>query len=190
MGVLERDLGDTYCGSRMAYFYCDFRRQHFQDPITLIASLAAQLCYQFGWCPTDLELACNQSNNYPGQRKRPSFKNLAKTLQEYARDSKIFLLIDALDECSSRDEVLHFLMDLTKSKQNINVLVTGRDEPNIREELTSVTRLEIETRLHDVESDIQRYIDHRLQSDRKLHWLSASVKSEIGYALRTDSGGM
>jgi hypothetical protein len=156
----------------------------------VIGSLVAQLCSQFGWYPEELELAFDHSSNIAGQKRRPSFSVLRDTLLSFAGDNKIILLIDALDECGRRKDVLDFISNLKEATRYINILITSRDESDIQEALHSFTRLRIESRLNDMDRDIRYFINNRLQSDRKLQWLNSSVKADIAGSLNTKSAGM
>jgi hypothetical protein len=156
----------------------------------MIGSLVAQLFSQFGWCPEELELAFDRSSNIAGQRRGPSLSVLQQALQAFARNSTVILLIDALDECGSRKDALDFISSLTKTMQNVNVLITSRDELDIREALHSFARLRMESRLEEMNLDIRFYIDSRLQSDSKLQWLNSSVKTDIVSLLNSKSAGM
>jgi hypothetical protein len=140
---LTRNLSNLSGVAHTAYFYCDFRRSESQDPITVIGSLVAQLCSQFGWYPEELELAFDHSSNIAGQKRRPSFSVLRDTLLSFAGDNKIILLIDALDECGRRKDVLDFISNLKEATRYINILITSRDESDIQEALHSFTRLRI-----------------------------------------------
>jgi hypothetical protein len=156
----------------------------------MVGSLVAQLCSQSGWCPKELELAFDRSSNIAGQKKRPSFSVLQEALQAFATHNKVILLIDALDECDGRKDFLEFISSLAKTMQNVNILVTSRDEPDIREALHCFARLRMESRLEEMNLDIRYYIDSRLQSESKLQWLNSSVKTDIVSLLNSKSAGM
>lgn len=181
---------DSYGKFCMAYFYCDFRKRESQDAINLVGSLAAQLCHQFGWFPEELVHAFDHSRNGVGQTKRPRYALLTEVLQSFSSIWRISLLIDALDECGGRKDVLDFLTNLQEATRNVSIFITSRDELDIQEALRSFTRLRIENHLDQVDRDIGYYINHRLQSDKTLQRLTTSIKNDIQRSLTSKSAGM
>lgn len=157
--------------------------------VNMAGSLVAQLCYQSGIFPDELERAFHQSHNTPGSQ-RPNLPLLRRTMEALALHFEILLLIDALDECQQRQDALEFFSDLQKTMPNARILVTSRDEVDIRTELHSFTQMRIEGHLSEVNQDVEAYINHRLSSDRKLQWLNASVRSDIASLLIEKSAGM
>jgi hypothetical protein len=174
----------------MAYFYCDFRSDESQKPINVIGSLVAQLCSQLGCYPEELELAYDRSNTMGGQRRRPTLLVLMHTLQSFARDNEIILLIDALDECSNRKDLIDFICKIPEEMRHIKIFITSRDELDIQEAFRPFTRLRIESHLDEIDQDIRYYIDQCFHSDRQLQWLNSSVKIDIASSLNSKSAGM
>jgi hypothetical protein len=161
-----------------------------QEPIYVISSLVAQLCSQTQRFPKVLETEFDHHSNSLGQKNKPSFSVLIEALEAFAKESKIILLIDALDESEKCQELLGYLSELQNIKGSINVLVTGRNALHIEEALSSFTRLRLESCETEMDHDILSYIDHRLQFDRKLKWLKPAVRSDIAQILSTKSLGM
>ena len=127
---------DEVCGGGViAYFYCDFARSEFQDARNLIGSLVAQLCTQIG-CPRDLTEAFRNSNAL-GREQRPSWELLRQTLSSFSENQKILLLVDALDECDTRGDVLKLLSNVLDSSEQINILITSRDEYDMEDAFES-----------------------------------------------------
>jgi hypothetical protein len=79
--------------------------------------------------------------------------------------SKLFLVIDALDECiDTRSEVLDALKDLHISQEeNIRVLYTSRNEVDIQHALTAFTEVPIEAKSVDLELYVASEIQARIQ---------------------------
>ena len=172
----------------MAYFYCDFRRPESQDPVNVIGSLVAQLCSQMRYFPKKLELAFAHCSS-GGQKRRLTLPVLMEILVVLSVERKFILLVDALDECDKRGDMLNTIVSL-KQAVNINMLITSRAEPEIQDTLFFFRKLCIESNLQEVGQDIRRYIEHCLESDRKLLWLNPSVRSDIANSLNSRSHGM
>lgn len=156
---LTRNVVQVHGEACMAYFYCDFRRSEYQDPVNVIGSLVAQLCSQLHF-PLELQLAFTHSSS-GGQKRGPTLSMLTETVNMLAKENKIILLIDALDECDKRDNILNAISSL-KGADNINLLITSRTELDIQEGLYFFNLLRIESNLDAVDEDIRSYISHRL----------------------------
>ncbi|ORY03156.1 hypothetical protein BCR34DRAFT_545330 [Clohesyomyces aquaticus] len=176
--------------SCFAFFYCDFRSRGSQDAINVIGSLVSQICLQLGYCPGELVHAFKNSKSGVGPTKRPSFSLLRDVLCSFSTFRKLYLLIDAVDECSGRKDLLDFLTSTKDASQNLSILLTSRDEIDIRESLTTFKHLRLESNMQDVDRDIKLYIDRRLQSGEKLDWLKETVKDDIKHSLASRSAGM
>jgi hypothetical protein len=187
---LTKNFGRPFQDGLMAYFYCDFGRSGSDDPFNVIGSLVGQLCSQIDWYPDELESAFDRSGSHVGQRRRPTFTVLKQVLLLLAKDNRITLLIDGLDECGGREEILEFVSSLGEEDGNISMLITSRNELEIQEALKFFTAVRIENRLKEMNRDIQNYVNHRFQSDKKLQKLSNSVKNDIANAMMFKSSGM
>src|SRR5436190_10435295 len=81
----------------IAYIYCSYKEQEDQTDVNLIASLLQQLV-QSNPIIFD-EIASLYDDNIKKQ-KRPTLSEWSKLLQLEIRSlSKVFIIIDALDEC-------------------------------------------------------------------------------------------
>ena len=106
--------------------------------------------------------------SYYDQQKRsitkPTPEQSWEILKNQNRDwSRVFIIIDALDECSNEDgtrrRILEGILSLQSSK-TVNVIVTSRPIPTILSEFETSTHLEIRAS----RTDIQTYLE--AQTDR------------------------
>lgn len=119
--------------------------------------------------------------------------SLQKCLNEILHGSgDTFLLIDALDECTQREELLDLIKNICSWKlSNVKILTTSRSEQDIEDVLRSLsTCIGIQSAKSD--ADIRLYVDRRLASDPKLRkWSNnADLMEEIRTALVTGADGM
>ena len=160
----------------LAFFYCDFREEQKTQLRGLLSSLLFQLC--------------NQSNSYHdilsvfyathdhGMQSPTDDKLLRcfKNLLELPGQAPIYLIIDALDECSDssslpspREEVLNLLEELAESRlTNLRICVTSRPETDIKLILEPLARHSIS--IHDETGqmeDIENYIRSVVNTDPK-----------------------
>jgi NACHT domain len=158
----------------MAYFYFDFRdinKQHWRD---LITSLLTQLSSRSG---PRCDILSRLYFKYDDGAQQPSDETLRRCLKEMLTlpDKRpIYLIIDALDECSNtsgipsdRNRVLQFVEDLVDLHlPNLHIFVTSRPEVEIREVLSPLTSRQVS--LHDQggqKKDIEDYVRSVVYSD-------------------------
>jgi hypothetical protein len=158
----------------MAYFYFDFRDMDKQHWRHLITSLLTQLSSYSG--PRCDILSCLYSKHDDGAQQ-PGDDTLTRCLKESLTlpDKRpIYLIIDALDECSNisgipshRNRVLRLVKELIDLHlPNLHICVTSRPEVDIREVLEPLTSHRVS--LHDQsgqKKDIEDYVRSAVYSD-------------------------
>jgi hypothetical protein len=147
----------------IAYVYCDFRRQHEQNPVNLLSSLLKQLASVKSELPPPLEELYARHHS---RHTRPSLKELRLILQSMLKTfSQTFILADALDELSItqgwRQEFTHELTSL-RNETNINLFLTSRNNMQVAQEIgQDCVRLEVRATDEDVKTFLRSQI-HRL----------------------------
>jgi len=148
----------------VAYVYCNFRRQQEQKLEDLLASVLKQLTQEQPSIPSCVEeLHCHHKS----KRTRPSIDELLRALHSVATIySKVFLIIDALDECQDhngcRTKFLSAIFSL-QGKTGANLLATSRLLPEIAEKFKGGISLEIRA----TDEDVRTYLDQHLSSPRR-----------------------
>jgi ankyrin repeat protein len=149
-----RFQGDPTVG--IAYIYCNFRRRNEQKADDLLASLLKQLSREWSSLPESLKILYE---HHKGKRTRPSFDDVSKVLQLVAAlYSRIFIIVDALDECQVSDGCrVRFLSEIFnfQAKSGANLFATSRFMPDIIEKFNGRTLLEIRAS----DDDVRRYLD-------------------------------
>ncbi|KAH0533106.1 hypothetical protein TsFJ059_001714 [Trichoderma semiorbis] len=150
----------------IAYIYGNFRRQDEQNVSDLLASIVKQLA--------GLQLSLPESvkdlfKRHQSGRTRPSSDELYKTLQSViALYSRVFILVDALDEVSnSGNSRVNFLLQLFKIQieSGVNIFATSRHIPEIHEKFEESTVIEV--RAHA--DEVRNYLDSQIsQSNLEL----------------------
>lgn len=137
----------------VAYLYCNFRRQHEQKAEDLLASLLKQLSQRQSPLPESLRALYSRHEK---KRTRPSFAEISTTLQLVTSTfSKIFVVVDALDECQVADGCrARFLSEIfsLQAKQGAKFLATSRLIPEITENFEEAMTLEIRASNQDVQA--------------------------------------
>lgn len=146
----------------IVYIYCNYKMQLDQTPVNLIASLLKQLLQQHGVFSDDLK---SLYYHHVKHETRPTLDEVFRMLKsEMNRYRQVFVIVDALDECTVenrfRQDLLSKLYTLQTS-HTINLMVTSRSIPGITQDFQDCLELEILAK----EEDINKYIDgqmHRL----------------------------
>lgn len=171
----------------IAYLYCNFRQHHEQKPTDLILSLLKQLTQEQ---PSIAESVKDLYDNHYLKRTRPSHEEIVRTLQTVITSySRIFIIIDALDECedsfANRREFLSDILTL-QAKTGTNIFATSRFNHDIEKAFRGSLRLEIRaTRV-----DIEEYLNRRLLNSRRLISEDFPLREEIKSKIAEAADGM
>ncbi|RKK75445.1 hypothetical protein BFJ69_g7702 [Fusarium oxysporum] len=143
----------------VAYIYCNFRRRHEQKASDLIANLLKQLSESQ---PSLFKPVEDLYNKRKASRTRPSLQELGRVLQEVAATySRVYIVLDALDECETTDGTLpNFIQQVLdlQSATSTNILATSRYIPEIKEKFRKAVSLKIRAS----EPDVRRYLAGRM----------------------------
>jgi hypothetical protein len=103
---------------------------------------------------------------------------------------KVFIVLDALDECEKRDEMLEFLKGLQEDEHDLVILVTSRGKADIAEAFDEYPRLDLNACRRDLDQDIHAYIEVLLAQEPRFQQLPAPVKADIKASLVGKTAGM
>jgi hypothetical protein len=182
-----------------AFYYFDFRNKAKQDIRGLLSSLLVQLCAKSDSC---YQVLLRLYSTYDNGSRLPDDKVLVKCLKEMLgllEQPTTYLIIDALDECSStsgvissRDWVLELLEDLVESHlPNLHICATSRPEADILEVLEPLASHNVS--LHDQDGqrqDIMDYVTSVIHSDRKMRKWSDKCYGRLAVVSNVDDGGL
>ncbi|KAK7187899.1 ankyrin repeat protein [Paraphaeosphaeria sporulosa] len=176
-----------------AYFYFDFNDAQKQDPELMIRSLLCQLLQRTVAIPRGIDAlftSCKDGQRYPSMHALLEVVRL--TLQEF---TQVYIVLDALDECTQRLELIDMLETVAGWQlDNAHLLMTSRKERNIESSLETFIMEEdiVCLQMNVVDKDIQRYVQQRLSNDKGLaKWnKDAAIRQEIKGALMRGARGM
>ena len=139
--------------------------------------------------PNILQSAYTQSQSGQKQPTVEALKSiLLETLKHY---DHVYIIIDALDECTDRDNLLEWIKEFTDLKpDNLYLLATSRKERDIDEALQQLVTCQLPIQNTSVDADIRLYILERISNDPKLKKWPTSVQGEIEHALTVGAKGM
>jgi archaellum component FlaC len=155
-------------GVGIAFFYFTFNDESKKDESAMIRALLLQLSGQSSDSQTDLaRLRDSYSTGFP-----PAIVLTAYLRQMIQKFGQVYILLDALDESprySQRDQVLNAIETMRKwLLPGLHLLVTSRDEPDIRESLSPAGNEEVIMKNAEINRDISEFISGRLNVDPKL----------------------
>ena len=148
-------------GRATAFFYFDTSNLAMRSCDSLLRSLNWQLHRQYKGTPDRIW----RLTHHHGFNEAPSYllsEILKIQLQQF---KEVYLIVDALDECSDRTKLLSKLEEIKAwDFAHIHLLVTSQDEASIREGLRSLAPREITCQSLEVQEDIRRYINESIRS--------------------------
>jgi hypothetical protein len=166
----------------IVYIYCNFRRKDEQKIDDLLASLLKQLAQGQSSLPDSIKYLYDQ---HKVKQTRPSLNETLRSLHSVAAMySRVFIVVDALDECQVSDNCRsRFLSEIftLQQKCEVNIFATSRFILQVTEKFKGHTSLEI--RAHN--EDVRKYLEGRiLRSDRKfLKTFHEEIKTKITKAV-------
>lgn len=163
----------------IAYIYCNFRRQNEQKAEDLLASLLKQLAQEWPFLP---DIMKDLYVRHKDKRTRPSLDEILGALKSVAVTySRIFIIIDALDECQvldgCRTRFLSAIFEL-QSRCGSSIFATSR----INDEIGKLFVGAVPLTIHAHNEDVKRYLNGRMllqQSDILDDGIRDMIASEI-----------
>ncbi|KFY18089.1 hypothetical protein V492_00159 [Pseudogymnoascus sp. VKM F-4246] len=174
----------------IAYLYCNFRRQHEQTAKDLLGSLLKQLIQRQGCIPDSVETLYDTHNL---EYTRLPFDEIIGSLRSVATAiySRVFIIVDALDECqiseNGRTEFLEAIFTLqNECPTSINIFATSRLLPEIKEKFSDAIQREI----YAHPEDVRKYLEGHIQGLPRCVRQSLDLQNEIKDKIATAVDGM
>jgi hypothetical protein len=164
-----------------AYLYCNFRRQDEQRVEELVANLVKQLASGLPTLPEALKTLYGRYSSKEGAA--PLLRELAEALRSVVSlyEGRVFIVVDALDECrlsdSCRSNLLSTLLGLQSgSGSKVNIFVTSRPGiSDIAERFAGHPSLEILASRQDIE----RYLEGHMGELHRVVKSGQDLRREI-----------
>ena len=167
----------------IAYLYCNFRRQNEQKADDLLASLLKQLSQERSALPDTLK---DLYNRHRAKRTRPSFEEISRALHDVvAIYSRVFIIVDALDECQSRTKFLSEIFNI-RAKSGANLFATSRFISEVTEKFKGCLSQEILAS----DEDVRRYLDCHMSPRRAFLRKNLELQDEIKTKIVKATKGM
>jgi hypothetical protein len=164
-------------GVAIACMYCNYKDKDVQTLANLIGSLWTQLIRDRASISTDAE---DLYKSHIDRGTRPTLDEVFEVLKsEISRYSKVFVVVDALDELPAEDQLqANLLIRLQALQPVVNLMVTSRFVDNIERKFRGMPKLEISASPKDLQTYAVNRISH---SDRLSRHVSkdTALREEI-----------
>jgi len=168
-GPCEEDIA-------VAMFYCDFRDQ--QTATDIVGAILKQLVVR-GEMLGDVRAAFQKARDEVGGRGLLLPDMLQMLQQAIAAFPRVFICIDALDECLPKHqlELLGLLKDILEELPRTRIFVTGR--PQVETEISRYFAANVIVPVGPKRDDIKRYLEKKLDMDTELEAMSPALRADI-----------
>ena len=170
----------------IAYLYCNFKQRDEQNIRDLLTSLLKQLCQEMSTLPESVK---EFYNHHKSSSIRPRPDQFSQVLCSVASMySRVFIVIDALDECDSKDDCRARLLEemlKLRIKARVNLFATSRptEVPQCFEEGPS---LEIRA----TEEDVRKYLRGNFPRLPKFVGQNVQLQHDIENVISARAQGM
>lgn len=190
--IIER-LSQEKSNSAVAYFFFDFNDSAKQHVDNMLHSLVLQIISSSESIPNAIDSLFKSCQD--GARS-PQTDDLVRMFEALVVSKmKIVVVLDALDECEDREDLLLFLESAIGRRANgLSMILTSRRlrefDDLFDDNLGEQSKISIQN--EEVDNDIRSYIHGRLSHDRRFkRWQKQpSVQEEIERRLMEKSEGM
>ncbi|KAF7986925.1 hypothetical protein HWV62_12719 [Athelia sp. TMB] len=152
-----------------AYFFFDSRNNDKRLLLVdnLIRSLLSQLSYRCGGIPAELKKIYHAHGD---GRAQPSLESLYETLRRVIEGfDGVYVMIDSLDECGERNELLRWIkIAMGWKSQKLHLVFTSRPEPDIQSHLKILVGIRFLRMDGLSQGDIGLFLDQELRHIS--HW--------------------
>ncbi|SCO87596.1 uncharacterized protein FRV6_11723 [Fusarium oxysporum] len=169
----------------IAFFFFTFNDESKQDASAMLRALVLQLSGQLNDNHTFLSRLHDSYRN-----ASPPDPALLDCLHHLVRAFKdVYIVLDALDESprdKHREGMLQCLAELRAwSEPGLHLIVSSRDEVDIREELSALSEETIKMKNHSIDRDISSFISEHLRNNRRLRkWEEHHARIEAALTTR------
>jgi hypothetical protein len=185
----------------VAYYYFDYRDDSKRGVRGLLVSLLFQLLGDDSRCWNILGELYNTCGHDSKQSSNSGLMACLKRILELRGQVPHFIIIDALDECSSaigtpsaRQKVLDLVKDLVESSHsNLWLCITSRPEQDIQAVLNTLTSKVTPVTLHEEVGqmeDINHYIRSFVQKDQEMQKWTEDDRALVISTLSDGAHGM
>ena len=188
--VIQHLLLSTISSPKVAvtFFYFDFRDVEKQTADGMLCCILHQLSTKLSMVPEEV---CALYDIFKGKTARPSTETLLELLATVIRNNfeKVYLVLDALDECTVRQSLLRVIKVLVKTSV-VSLFMTSRSEHDIVEEFSLLEIPSMSIQSNEVAMDVELFVSEEIGKTVHLRELESELKSDITQSLVSGANGM
>jgi pheromone shutdown protein TraB len=185
--VIEELLSFDAEGPQLFFFYCDYQEAEKRDPSMLLQSILFEMIERIGKAkklplPSTIVATikrCSLTKSVDMSSLQVLICGLAKELND------VFLVLDALDECNNRTELLYVLRNLSTC---MRLFVTSRDEQDIRTSFGGYVKHQIWIQQSDTQEDLEAFVNQQIQE--RLHARFLHLVPKVRQVIVDEAHGM
>lgn len=118
-------------------------------------------------------------------------RSMLEIFQQHAgKLDRVFIFVDAIDECSKKEGVFELLITMTKSLPNVCLIISSTEHLSKKVPLDGIKIIHEYMDSEKVDLDISTFVDEQLNSIRTLRRSDSIAKSNIRKAILKHSNGM
>jgi ankyrin repeat domain-containing protein 50 len=182
---------ETNQPSAYAYFFFDGKdgQKESQTVGSLIRSLIRQFSATYGGVPTVLTKLYHSCHDGGSEPSAESLQAALLLILEAFDD--VYILLDALDECTERKYVLTWIKQMNSwRKGKLHLLATSRPEEDIAKDLRLLDLEHVNIKQDLVSRDVERYINNLLYDEDSFCQWGDEIKANIKNTVLESAGGM
>ena len=155
----------------------------YNDPEQTLEAILGSLLRQLAQDHSSMPWVLNDLyETHREQNTAPSLAEISEALSSLVEEySKVYLVIDALDECS--DEIRWDLVEKLRGlPPETYLMITSRFLDSIDKDLEDFERIEIKAN----KADLELFVDHHIERNKNLHRVverSTALRVDIKYAV-------
>lgn len=168
---LETGITSSY-NTLLAFIYCDYNRRESQTPVALVSSILEQVLRRTGYSSVPEEVK-SLYTLHTRKGTNPTVKQLSDVFKKlFWTRSNIFIVIDALDECSATDEsAIELVHTIQALGNNVRLLITSRTSTNFESAFQQAARIDIAAQ----DQDVRLYLETKIP---KLSRLAKHIRAD------------
>lgn len=125
------------------------------------------------------------------QPSTDQLKVILRYLIDLNAEEDTYLVVDALDECSERENLLEWLEELLRlNLDKLHIMVTSRKERDIETCLSPLISSSMNLESSSIDTDIATHVYGAIRRDRNLRTWPLTIQYEIAWKLITQARGM